>query len=154
MFLYYSDDTNFSSILIAFVRSSSSFMFMSSSHSCRRFIPRALKFDSAKSLARPCPFISLVGLISRSNSWILASHHPLFPSLSGCTKISFTELVGTYTIIFDCSTYVLNAFNSFTMAYAYFSIISYFSSASLRFSLKRRSVVRILLRSFVGAPRQ
>jgi hypothetical protein len=68
MFLYHSNDMNFSSILIAFVHSPNSFMFMSSSHSCRQFISRALRFDSAKSLARPCSFISLVSLISRSNS--------------------------------------------------------------------------------------
>jgi hypothetical protein len=104
MSLYQLDDKNFSSILFGLVSSFSSFRSVSLSPSYRQLISRALKFDSAKSLARPCPFINLVGLTSRSNSWILASHRPLFPSPSGCTNISFIELVGTYAIIFECST--------------------------------------------------
>jgi hypothetical protein len=136
MSLYQPDDMNFSSILFGPVSSFNSFRFVSSSPSCKQLISRALKFDSAKILARPCPFINLVGLTSRSNYWILASHRPLFPSLSGCTNISFTEPVDMYAIIFECSTYVLTAFNDFTMAYTCFYIISYFSSESLRLLLK------------------
>jgi hypothetical protein len=68
MSLYQSDEANFSSILILVICSLSSFMSTHSSLPCRPFIPRALKFDSAKSLAKPCPFTSLVGFISRSNS--------------------------------------------------------------------------------------
>ena len=37
----------------------------------------------------------LVGLISTSYSMILAIHIPLFPSLSDCTRISLTAMLGT-----------------------------------------------------------
>jgi hypothetical protein len=100
MSLYPPDDVNFSSILLRSVWSSGSCRCASSSSPCRQLISRALRFDSAKSLARPCPFINLVGLTARSNSCILASHRPLFPSVSDYTNMSFTELVGTYAIIF------------------------------------------------------
>jgi hypothetical protein len=100
MSLYQSDDKNFSSIWFGPVSSFGSLRSMRSSLPCRQLISRALRFDSSKSLASPYPFINLVGLTSKSNYWILASHRPLFPSLSGYTNISFTEMVGTYAIIF------------------------------------------------------
>jgi hypothetical protein len=68
MSLYQFDEENFSSILILVICSSSSSMSTHSSPPYKTFIPRALKFDSAKSLAKPCPFTSFVGLISKSNS--------------------------------------------------------------------------------------
>jgi hypothetical protein len=72
--------------------------------SLMKLIPKALQFDSASNLAKPFPFISLVGLISRSNSRILAIHLPLLPSMSGYMRISFTEAEGTYAMIFECKT--------------------------------------------------
>lgn len=104
MSLYQPDEANFSLILVGAIWSLNSSMSTHPSYSCRLFIPSALKFDSAKRLAKPYPFMSFIGLTSRSNSWILASHWLLFPSLSGCTNISFTELVGTYAITLECNT--------------------------------------------------
>jgi hypothetical protein len=75
-----------------------------SSCSLMKLIPKALQFDSASNLAKPCPFTSLVGLISRSNSRILAIHLLLLPSMSGYIRMSFTEAEGTYAMIFECKT--------------------------------------------------
>jgi len=69
-----------------------------------KLIPKALQLDSASSLAKPCPFINLVGLISRSNSRILAIHLPLIQSMSGYIRMSFKEAEGTYAMIFECKT--------------------------------------------------
>ena len=40
------------------------------------------KLVKGQGLAKPCPFTNFFGFISKSNSWILASHRPLLPSLS------------------------------------------------------------------------
>jgi hypothetical protein len=72
--------------------------------SLMKLIPKALQLDSASSLAKPYPFTSLVGLISKSNSRILAIHLLLLPSMSGCIRMSFTEAEGTYAMIFKCKT--------------------------------------------------
>jgi hypothetical protein len=69
--------------------------------------------DSASNLAKPCPFTSLVGLISRSNSIILAIHLPLLPSMSGCMRMSFIEVEGTYAVIFECKTLDSESFEGF-----------------------------------------
>jgi hypothetical protein len=47
---------------------------------------------------------NLVGFISKSNSIIFAIHQPLFPSMSGYTRMSFTEAEGTYVVTFECKT--------------------------------------------------
>jgi hypothetical protein len=73
-----------------------------SAFSLMKLIPKALQLDSTSSLAKPCPFTSLVGLISRSNSRILVIHLLLLPSMSGCIRMSFTEAEGTYAMIFEC----------------------------------------------------
>jgi hypothetical protein len=70
--------------------------------SLMKSIPKALQLDSASNLAKPCPFISLVGLISSSNSRILVIHLPLLPSMSGYIRMSFIEIEGTYAMIFEC----------------------------------------------------
>ena len=75
-----------------------------SEQALRKLIPKALQLDSTSSLAKPCPFINLVGLISRSNSRILVIHLPLLPSMSGYIRMSFIEAEGTYTVTFECKT--------------------------------------------------
>ena len=56
-------------------------LFYGSACSFTKLIPKASQLDSTSNLAKPCPFINLVGLISRSNSRILAIHLPLLPSV-------------------------------------------------------------------------
>jgi hypothetical protein len=68
------------------------------------FTSRDLRFDSTINLSKPCPLISLVGLISKSNPWIFAIHFPIFPSQSCYPKISFTVECGTKAIILECNT--------------------------------------------------
>ena len=70
------------------------FLLDDSACSLIKLIPKALQFDSASNLAKPCPFINLVDLISRSNSRILAIHLPLLPSMSGYIRMSFIEVEG------------------------------------------------------------
>jgi hypothetical protein len=69
-----------------------------------KLTPKALQLDSANILAKPFPFTNLVGLISRSNSRILAIHLPLLPSMSGYIRMSFTEAEGTYAVTLECKT--------------------------------------------------
>jgi hypothetical protein len=69
-----------------------------------KLIPKYLQFDSTNNLAKPWPFTSLVGFISRSDSIILEIHLLLFPSILGWISIYFTEAEGTYPTIFECRT--------------------------------------------------
>ena len=80
------------------------------------------QFDSVRSFANPWPFTNFVGLISTSYSITFAIHLPLFPSLSGCTKISLTAKLGTYARILECKTYILKNLRALTNAYDFFPL--------------------------------
>jgi len=98
--LYQDEEENLSSIWVVSVWSSIYSMSGRESWDSKWFIPRALKLDSAINFSRHFPFTNLVGLTSKSYSWILANQFPLLPSLSGWIRISLIVLVGTYAIIF------------------------------------------------------
>ena len=67
-------------------------------HDSKKLTPKASQFDLAINLAKPCPFTSLVGLISISYSSKVAIHLALLPLGSACVNMSLIAAEGTKTM--------------------------------------------------------